>query len=132
MDDAEAKKKAKAKIVEAVGFGVSHRLACRTARVGRSTFYRWRKEDPDFDADISGAEGDGVLHAAKEVRTTTDPVRLRAALSFLWSHDTKRWRQKQDVRLSGGVGVKGTGLADLLAASARAAAAKAADAPPPT
>lgn len=127
--DVEAAKK---KIVEAVGLGVSHRMACRVARVGRSTFYRWRKEDAEFDERVSLAEGEGVLHAAKEVRTTENPTRLKAALCFLWSHDTKRWRQKQDVRLSGGVGVKGNGLADLLAASARAAAAKAADAPPPT
>ena len=121
---------AKEKIVEAVSLGVSHRMACRVARVGRSTFYRWRKDDPEFDEKVSFAEGDGVLHAAKEVRTTENATRLKAALCFLWSHDTKRWRQKQDVRLSGGVGVKGNGLADLLAASARAAAAKPANESP--
>lgn len=103
------------KFLEAIELGVSVKRACRRAGLARSSAYLARNTDPDFAAAWAEAEVAGVVAAAKEIRTTTNPVRLKAAFWFLQSHDGNRWRTRKTVKLTGGISLGGEGLAALLA-----------------
>lgn len=103
------------KFLELLELGISVRKCVQGSKLPRSTVYLRRKEDPAFRERWDEAEVSGVVFSAKELRTTTNPVRLKAALTFLTSHDGKRWRTRTNVRLSGGLNLQGKGLAGLLA-----------------
>lgn len=103
------------KFIELIQLGVSVNMACKGAKIPRSTVYLRRNEDPAFREQWDEAEVHGVVKAAKEVATTENPVRLKAALTFLTSHDGKRWRTRRNIRLSGGLNLQTKGLAQVLA-----------------
>lgn len=103
------------KFIELIQLGISVTRACQGAKLPRSTVYLRRKEDPAFREQWDEAEVFGVVKAAKELATTENPVRLKAALTFLTSHDGKRWRTRTNLRLSGGLNLQTKGLAQVLA-----------------
>lgn len=102
-----------AKFIEAIDLGISVKRSAVIAGVSRSLVYEWRKEDEAFARQWESAIGEGLLASAREVRTTTDAVRLRAALSFLQSHDPERWQTRSKLNLGGQVAL--SGLAEALA-----------------
>lgn len=62
MDEAVTKRqvKNKAQLLEQFRKTPIIQLACEKAGIGRATFYRWKKEDPDFAQMAEEALGDGI------------------------------------------------------------------------
>lgn len=100
-------------ILNALELHPSKTRACRTARVGRVTFYEWCKDDPDFAAKVETAREHGIdaiedalMKDAVEGNNTT------AAIFLLKSFRRERYgdRQHVDLNTSGSLSLDFAGI----------------------
>lgn len=65
-------------------------IACEKLGIGRATYYRWRKEDPDFakEADIAIEEGNKLINdmAESQLLSAIRDKNMTAIIFWLKSH----------------------------------------------
>ncbi len=75
-------------------------IACEKVGVGRATFYRWRKDDPEFATDVEQSLNDGSNlvsdMAESKLISAIKKENLSAIIFWLKSHHPK-YRTKLDV-----------------------------------
>lgn len=103
-------------ILEALRERPSFAAACRKARIARSLFYRWRKEDPEFDRRVLEAREQGLDALEDALVTRGMKNDTTAAIFLLKSHRREIYGDKLDINLQ--IRKKAEQLADELGISA--------------
>jgi hypothetical protein len=77
---------------------------CRSAKIGRSAAYKWRKEDEEFAADWDDAESEAIdnLEGVAYTRAMSGESDRMVEI-LLKGHRPERYVEKQRVEHSGGV-----------------------------
>jgi len=92
--------KKKAELIEQLKKTPIIQIACEKVGVGRATFYRWRKNDPEFATDIEQSLNDGSNlvsdMAESKLISAIKKENLSAIIFWLKSHHPK-YRTKLDV-----------------------------------
>ena len=79
-------------IVKEIADGIPISVACKESGIAKSTFYKWLIEQPDFERDVSKAEGKRQAALIRE---------LRAAGKLDWrAHGWQLERTSEDFRES--------------------------------
>lgn len=87
---AERRDAIKRAIIQVLSRGLSVSAACRAGNVSRDTFYRWRRADHKFAADIADAELAGI-DALEDVLVQAAPKDWRAARALLIAKRPEVW-----------------------------------------
>jgi hypothetical protein len=88
--------------VDLLAQGVPLRAICRAPGFpGRTTLYRWRRQDPGFDRICAMAQAEGYYELARQVVEEVDSILERRGVRFarLWSN----LRSQQLKRIAPGV-----------------------------
>jgi hypothetical protein len=87
----------KAELLELIRAGITITGACRRAKVGKSTFYEWEREDPTFKAEVAEAYEDGTDYL-EDVMTERAVSRDTTALIVqLKARRPAKYREKYEV-----------------------------------
>ena len=100
-------------VLDALELHPSKTRACRSARIGRQSFYDWVKDDPDFAADVQAAREKGI--DAVEDALFKDAIEghnTTAAIFMLKSWRRERYgdRQHVDLNASGSLSLDFAGI----------------------
>ncbi len=74
----------------------SYAAACRKARISRQTFYRWRRDDPEFDERVIAARNEGLDALEDALATRGIKNDTTAAIFLLKSHRREVYGDKID------------------------------------
>ena len=97
-----------ARIVQAVRSGCYAEVACRSAGISPSTYYRWLQKGEgersglyaEFAAAVHLADAEAEVYAVATIRQAM-PTDWRAALAFLERRHPGRWRRQTSTELTG-------------------------------
>jgi transposase-like protein len=98
----------RARIVQAIRAGNYGEIACRSAGISPSTYYRWLARGEreqlgpyaEFAAAVRLAEAEAEVYAVATIRQAM-PSDWRAALTYLERRHPGRWRRQTSTELTG-------------------------------
>lgn len=89
-------------VLDALELHPSKSRACRTARIGRATFYQWVRDDSDFAAKVEVAREKGIDALEDALfKDAIDGHNTTAAIFMLKSWRRERYGDKAEVKHSG-------------------------------
>lgn len=88
-------------ILDALREKPSFSAACRKAKISRQTFYRWRHDDPAFDAAVLKAREEGLDALEDALATRGMQNDTTAAIFLLKSHRREVYGDRQHIEHSG-------------------------------
>lgn len=101
------------KLLDALRVHPSITRACKSARISRNAFYEWRKDDPDFAADVENAREKGIDALEDALfRDAIEGHNITAAIFMLKSWRRERYgdRQHVDLNASGSLSLDFAGI----------------------
>lgn len=96
-------------MLTALGEGLSIREACKVARVGRRTYYDWRRDDRQFAADADDALADGTDRLEEIARERAKAYSDVLLMFLMKARAPERYRDNYRVRHEGPVAWKPDG-----------------------
>lgn len=92
----------------------SYSAACRRARISRQTFYRIRRERPEFDAKVIAARNEGLDSLEDALITRGLKSDTTAAIFMLKSHRREIYGDKADLNIHLSIQQKAEQIAEKL------------------
>lgn len=86
----------RAAILASLRVGNTRRAACGIARIHHSTFYTWMHDEPDFAAEVAGAEAEAEAEYVQSIKNAI-PNDWRAAALWLERRRPKEWGRNDTI-----------------------------------
>lgn len=102
----EQMREAVALVVAELADGIPITVACREAGIARSTFYKWLQEHPEFERDVTKADGKRQAKLIRDLRTSgAEDWRSH---SWQLERTSEDFRESKDLRVHVEKGVQQT------------------------